>query len=72
MDRRQAKESSIFQAVVVWCKHDEEARKTDFSNLFDMVKLQEISQDYLENVILKERLVTNTNDRKEAVLRAIT
>ena len=60
LDRNQVEESLIFQIIIAWTKHDEEARKTCFPGLFTMVQLQKVSLGYFANFIFEEELVTNT------------
>jgi len=67
LDRNKAKESSVFQAIVAWIRHDE-ARITDFSELFRKLDLYQVPLDYLEEVILEEKLVTNVDDCRKAAL----
>ena len=55
LDRSRAQESSIFHAVVTWCNHGKEARKSNFVELFKMVNLANVKTDYMENVILEEK-----------------
>ena len=62
LNRSQVKESSIFEGIVAWIKHDEEARKTVFQDLLAVVDLQKIPTDYFQEVILEEKLVENTPD----------
>ena len=58
LDCSPTNKSSIFQAIVAWAKHDQEARKTDFLELFKMISLDEVPINYLEEIILEEELVT--------------
>ena len=51
------RKTSIYQAVITWVRHNEETRKTEFSELFRMINLNEIDKDFIKNTILKERLV---------------
>ena len=57
LEQSRAKKTSIYQAVITWVRHNEETRKTDFSELFKMINLNEVNKDFIRNTILKERLV---------------
>ena len=57
LELSRARKTSIYQAVITWVRHDEETRKTEFSELFRMINLNEIDKDFIKNTILKERLV---------------
>ena len=62
LDRSQAKEISIFQAIVTWCNHDKQDRNDSFVELFNMLNLANIAPDYMEKVVLEEKLVTKSPD----------
>ena len=68
LDRSQAKESSIFQAIVTWCNHDKQARNDNFVELFNMVNLANIAPDYMEKVVLEEKLVTKSTGSYKTAL----
>ena len=59
LDHLHANEASIYQAVVTWTRHNEEARVTEFPELFKMIKLNHMAVDFLEKIILEENLVAN-------------
>ena len=59
LERPHAKETSIYQAVITWVRHNEEVRGTVFPELFKMINLNEIAKDFIQNAILKENLVVN-------------
>ena len=63
LDRLHANEASIYQAVVTWTRHNEEARKTEFSELFNMINLNQMAVDFLEKIIQEENL--NPKCRKQ-------
>ena len=61
IDRNQTKEESIFNGIVTWCRYDEEARKEEFPMLFeDLINLDLISAEYLEDIVLKEEMVSGS------------
>ena len=62
LNRNQAKESLIFQAMVAWTKHDKDTRKAHFLELFKMIHFHRVPSDYLEEVILEEELVTTVTE----------
>ena len=57
LDRNVTKESSIYEGIVEWIKHDKDTRIREFPGLFKLVNLQQLSSDYLNNVVLNEELV---------------
>ena len=54
----QAKESTIYQAIISWVKSDEETRKDNFLELLFLVDFTKLAVDFIEEVILREELVT--------------
>ena len=61
INRKQTKEESIFNGIVTWCRYDEEARKEEFPMLFeDLINLDLISAEYLEDIVLKEEMVSGS------------
>ena len=68
LDRVHANEASIYQAVFTWTYHNLETRATEFSELFEMINLENMAVDFLEKIILNECLVlTNPQCRKQAL-----
>ena len=57
LEQSGVRKTSIYQAVITWVRHNEETRKTEFSELFRMINLNEVDKDFIKNTILKERLV---------------
>jgi len=70
LDRSKIKEETIFKAIITWCNHDQEVRKTDFPQLFAKVNLKEVPPVYLKEIILEEAMVMNVNDCYKAALSA--
>ena len=70
LDRSQAKESWIFQAVVTWTNQDRTARKDTFFKSFKLINLEKITPKYLEEKVLEEKLVTDSNDCYKLALNA--
>ena len=50
-------ENPVFEAVVAWVKHDEEARKSSFSRLAGSLRLAHCSPAFLKEVVAKEPLM---------------
>ena len=68
LEQSGVRKTSIYQAVITWVRHNEETRKTNFSDLFRMINLNEIDKDFINNTILKERLVeTNTEIQNHVI-----
>ena len=68
LELSRARKTSIYQAVITWVRHNEETRKTEFSELFRMINLNEINKNFINNTILKERLVeTNVECQYQAI-----
>ena len=68
LELSRARKTLIYQAVITWIRHNEETRKTEFSELFRMINLNEIDKDFIKNTILKERLVeTNVDCQYQAI-----
>ena len=68
LEQSRVRKTSIYQAVITWVRHNEETRRTEFSELFRMINLNEIDKDFIRNTILKERLVaTNVECQYQAI-----
>ena len=57
IDRKIISELQVYQAIINWTKHDESSRKNDFVKLFQLLKLDELSHDFLMTVVAEEKLV---------------
>ena len=57
LDRKLVKETSVYQAIVTWIKHDEENRNTYFPDLLLLVNLDNLPQEFLRDVVSIESLV---------------
>ena len=71
MERSQATEISIYQAMITWVRHNEEARKTEFFELFKLINLNDIAKNFIENSILKENLVASNLKCKYQVISTV-
>ena len=49
----------IYHAIILWTRFDEESRRSEFPDLFELVDLSHISIDFIENVFLEDGLVTS-------------
>ena len=58
LNRSQASETSIYQAIICWTKHNE-SRKKEFPGLFKLLNLYNLPSEYLEDVVSTEELVTD-------------
>ena len=70
LNRSQIYESSIFKAIVTWCNHDKEARKSDFLKLFEKIHFHKFSVDFLEGVVLEEELVRTVSGCHRIAVRS--
>ena len=68
LDQNVVAESSIYAAIVNWAKHDVETRKTNFTELFQLIDLSRIEIEFLEDVIATDALVKENNIVVNAVL----
>ena len=61
-NRNQVKEVLIFKSLVTWCRHDEAARKDDFLVMHEeLIDLARISKNELEEIVLKEKLISENH-----------
>ena len=51
LNRTQVKESSLYQAIVNWIQHNEEERKVEFTDLFQLIELPRLSSDFLRYIL---------------------
>ena len=57
MDRKLAKETSVYQAIVTWINHNEENRKTCFPDLLWLFNFDNLPKEFLRDVVSIESLV---------------
>ena len=61
-NRSHIKEILIFKSLVTWCRHDEAARKDDFLAMYEeLINLAKISKNELEEIVLKENLISENH-----------
>ena len=71
LNRNVVSETTLFDAIIVWTKYDEENRRKDFSDLFKLLKLDKFSHDFLMNVVSKEKFVLDSSDCLHLVLNVL-
>ena len=71
LDRKLVKETSVYQAIVTWIKHDEENRNTYFPDLLLLVNLDNLPQEFLRDVVSIESLVKENLLCMRLVMEAI-
>ena len=57
LNQNQVEETSIYNAIISWTNHDLENRESEFAKLFQLIKLDRLSLDFLINVALDEKIV---------------
>lgn len=66
------KEEEIYEAVLRWVRHDYEARKIHFEELFKNIRVTNMSKYYLANHVRNEELVVSNLNCLQKVLEAMT
>jgi len=59
LDRDKVKESSVYQAIIIWTKFDEVNRKMDLPDLLHSVKFSKLHETFCIEIISQEDLITN-------------
>ena len=67
-----SKEEEVFEVVTRWVKHDYEARKENFEELFECLRLVDMSKHYLVKNVQQEDLVTNSFFCTKLLLQAMS
>ena len=57
LDRKLAKETTIYQAIITWTKHDEENRKMHFPDLLELINFDDLPSNFLRDVVSTENLI---------------
>ena len=71
-NRNHIKEVLIFEGLITWCRHDEVARKDDFLAMYEeLVDLDKISSNELEEIVLKEKLISENHYHRLKVVENI-
>ena len=71
LNRDVVSETTLYDAIIAWIKYDEENRRKDFLDLFQLLKFEKFSRDFLINVVTKEKFVSNSSDCLHLVLNVL-
>ena len=66
------REEDIYEAILRWVKHDYDARKVHFEELFKNIRVAFMSKYYLANYVRNEALVVSNLSCLQRVLEAMT
>ena len=72
LDRNVLKETSIYDALIGWIRHDESKRKNATRELLLLVDLHKLPCNFLEDVVATDPVVNDNNDCLKTVMSAIT
>ena len=63
LNRNVVSETTLFDAIITctWIKYDEKNRRKDFPDLFQLLKLDKFSRDFLMDVVSKEKFVNDSS-----------
>ena len=68
LNRSQVNESSIYQAMINWIKHNEQERKKEFPDLFQLIDLNRLSFYALQNISSETLIHENVTYAKSVLL----
>ena len=71
LDRAQVKETSVYQTIVTWTKHYEEARAKHFPKLFQLVQLDKLPRQFLQEIVSSEDLVSENLSCQKLVMSCL-
>ena len=71
LNRSELDEMLLFEAIASWTNHDQENRLNDFSNLFQLIKLDKLSYDYLMYFVSKQEIVNECKPCLKLILRTL-
>ena len=71
LNRNVVSETTLFDAIIAWTQYDEKNRQKDFLDLFQLLKLDKFSYDFLMNVISKENFVMDSSNCLNLVLNVL-
>ena len=57
LDRSCLQEVWIYEAIISWVKYDQRARKLEFVDLFELIKLDRLPMQFLKDTVATEELV---------------
>ncbi|XP_076812945.1 kelch-like protein 12 [Clavelina lepadiformis] len=60
-----------YRSVVAWALHDLDDRRKNFSDLFHLIQLENLSKDFLIKVAQKEKLVCNSTDCMQLLVTSL-
>ena len=73
LGQNQVKQMSIYQALIIWIKHDKTTREKEFSELFEqLVDIEKLSIMDVKEVLLNEHLITENSNIYKLVLSAFS
>ena len=72
LSRNVVKETSIYDAIIGWIRHDESNRKNAICELLLLVDLHKLPSDFLEDVVATDPVVNDNNECLKTVMSAIT
>ena len=71
LNREQTNESKIYQILIDLTKYDPPNRKNDFPQLFQLLKLKNITPEFLDEKISNEKLVTENFTCSNFLMKAL-
>jgi len=72
INRNKISEASFFHVIVTWTKAtNDETRKKCFPDLLRLIKLEDLSTDFLENFVLVEDLITGNPESSKMVMTSM-
>ncbi|XP_076812951.1 kelch-like protein 12 [Clavelina lepadiformis] len=60
-----------YRSVVAWALHDLDERRKNFSDLFHLIQLENLSKDFLIKFVQKEKLVCNSTDCMQLLVKSL-
>ena len=73
LDKTQIKQMSLYQALIAWTKFDKTTREKEFAKFFpQLLDVNKLSITDVENVLLKERLITGNDNCYKLVQNAFS
>ena len=72
LNRNVVKETSIYDAITSWIRHDESNRKNTIRELLLLIDLHKMPSNFLKDVVATDPLVKHNNECKKTVTSAIT
>ena len=64
-------EEKLYESVIGWIKHDRFEREIYAKELLDFINFSEMSLEFLNQVVAKEKLIEDSHETLKAVFRAI-